>query len=46
MITWVGGVKQHHNLTIDNVGAFNEREYTKTYVKTLRQTLDRHGARI
>ena len=26
MARWVGGMKQHHNLTIDNVGVFNERE--------------------
>jgi len=25
MAEWVGGVKKHHNLTIDNVGIFNEQ---------------------
>ena len=40
---WVSGVKQHHNLTVDWVGLFNEREYTDTYMHALRDALDRQG---
>ena len=37
---WVRGAEAANNLTIDWVGVWNEREYTKSYVKTLRATLD------
>lgn len=43
MANWVSGVKASHNLTIDWVGCWNEQRYTKSYIKTLRRTLDAHG---
>jgi galactosylceramidase len=41
--SWVDGVKTAHNLSMDWVGLWNEREYTKSYVKTLRRVLNEHG---
>ncbi|XP_050396605.1 galactocerebrosidase-like [Patella vulgata] len=40
---WIVGAKQLYNLTIEYVGIWNERDYNKTYILTLRQTLDSHG---
>jgi galactosylceramidase len=40
---WVDGVKARHNLTIDNVGVFNEQRYTDSYIHALRRALDAHN---
>eukprot|EP00039_Didymoeca_costata_P032679 m.38843 g.38843 ORF g.38843 m.38843 type:complete len:1028 (+) comp9481_c0_seq1:155-3238(+) len=40
---WVIGSKQTHNLSIDWVGCWNEREYSTDYIIQLRQMLDAHG---
>ncbi|CAK8686172.1 unnamed protein product [Clavelina lepadiformis] len=40
---WIRGAKEHHNLTIDYVGIWNERPYDITYIKVLRRTLDEAG---
>uniref|UniRef100_UPI00358E1542 galactocerebrosidase n=1 Tax=Myxine glutinosa TaxID=7769 RepID=UPI00358E1542 len=41
--SWVQGAKRWHNLHIDYVGIWNERRYNSTYIKVLRQTLDKAG---
>lgn len=43
VITWVMGVKQHHNLDIDYIGIWNEKAFDPTYIKVLRDALDRAG---
>ncbi|KAL8570404.1 hypothetical protein ACOMHN_035822 [Nucella lapillus] len=43
IIRWVNGAKAHYNLTIDYVGIWNERPYDITYIKVLRQMLDKTG---
>ena len=40
---WVSGMRDTHNLTVDWVGLFNEREYTDSYVLELRSALDASG---
>jgi hypothetical protein len=40
---WVQGMHAAHNLSIDWVGLWNEREYTQSYVFTLRAALDAAG---
>ncbi|XP_055955297.1 galactocerebrosidase [Patella vulgata] len=40
---WILGAKRIHNLTIDYVGIWNERDYNVTYILTLRKTLDSFG---
>jgi len=40
---WVKGAKDHHNLTIDYVGIWNERPYDVKYIKELRRILDQFG---
>ncbi|KAI8492117.1 hypothetical protein Bbelb_300140 [Branchiostoma belcheri] len=40
---WILGAKKVHNLTIDYVGVWNEKEYDVKYIKTLRKTLDDNG---
>ena len=42
MTNWVRGMSQQ-NLTIDWVGIWNEREFTVSYVVTLREALDAAG---
>ena len=37
---WVAGARAAHNLSIDFVGIWNERLYTKDYVLALRRALD------
>jgi galactosylceramidase len=41
--SWVSGVRAEHNVSVDNVGIFNEQSYTTSYIKTLRATLDAAG---
>ena len=40
---WVIGAKVVWNVTIDFIGLWNERPYTKAYVMALRHALDGHG---
>ncbi|XP_059176870.1 galactocerebrosidase-like isoform X3 [Physella acuta] len=43
IVRWITGAKTQHNLTIDYIGIWNEKSYTKDYIKTLRNTLDQRG---
>lgn len=40
---WCTGAKTHYNLTIDYIGLWNERGYTKPYILELRKQLDEFG---
>jgi len=40
---WVGGMRDSYNLSVDWVGLWNEREFTTSYVLTLRDALDAAG---
>ena len=40
---WVRGMRDVYNVSVDWVGLWNEREYTSSYVLTLRATLDASG---
>lgn len=42
-VNYVKGVKLHHNLTLDYVGVFNERQSTPSYIIALRAALDAAG---
>ena len=42
-VDYVKGAKLHHNLTLDYVGVFNERESTPEYIIELRAALDAAG---
>jgi galactosylceramidase len=37
------GARDYHDLTLDYVGIWNERDYDTAYIKLLRRTLDRAG---
>ncbi len=41
--TWVKGARDAHGIDIDYMGIWNERSSDATYVKMLRQSLDRAG---
>ncbi|XP_066463691.1 galactocerebrosidase isoform X2 [Eleutherodactylus coqui] len=43
VVSWIIGAKQYHDLDIDYVGIWNERAFDVTYIKVLRETLDRLG---
>ncbi|XP_059177074.1 galactocerebrosidase-like isoform X2 [Physella acuta] len=43
IVRWITGAKTQHNLTIDYVGIWNERNYNIDYIKTLRAMLDSRG---
>ncbi|XP_043930035.1 galactocerebrosidase-like [Protopterus annectens] len=43
IVSWIVGAKQYHSLDIDYVGIWNERPFNSTYIKVLRQTLDKVG---
>ncbi|RXM94793.1 Galactocerebrosidase [Acipenser ruthenus] len=43
VVSWIIGAKQYHDLDIDYVGIWNERNFDSKYIKVLRQTLDRVG---
>ncbi|XP_071755244.1 galactocerebrosidase isoform X2 [Centroberyx gerrardi] len=43
VVTWILGAKQYHNLDIDYVGIWNERNFDSKYIKVLRDTLDKVG---
>ena len=44
LVGWVTGLKKQKNLTISALGvAYNERGYDTTFIKTMRQALDKAG---
>lgn len=43
IVKWVQGAKTVHNLTIDYLGIWNERNYDVRYVRVLRASLDNAG---
>ncbi|XP_031735158.1 galactocerebrosidase isoform X1 [Anarrhichthys ocellatus] len=43
VVNWILGAKQYHDLDIQYVGIWNERNYDSKYIKLLRYTLDKSG---
>ncbi|KAM8913502.1 galactocerebrosidase isoform 2-T2 [Spinachia spinachia] len=43
VVKWILGAKQYHDLDIQYVGIWNERNYDSKYIKVLRNTLDKVG---
>ncbi|CAL8285610.1 unnamed protein product [Lota lota] len=43
VVSWIIGAKQYHNLDINYVGIWNERNFDSKYIKLLRYTLDKSG---
>ncbi|KAG9268908.1 galactocerebrosidase-like [Astyanax mexicanus] len=43
IVSWIIGAKQYHDLDIDYVGIWNERNFDIKYIKLLRYTLDKAG---
>ncbi|KAL6105059.1 galc [Pungitius sinensis] len=43
VVNWILGAKQYHDLDIQYVGIWNERNYDSNYIKVLRNTLDKVG---
>ncbi|XP_064783848.1 galactocerebrosidase isoform X2 [Oncorhynchus masou masou] len=43
VVSWILGAKQYHDLNIDYVGIWNERNFDSKYIKVLRDTLDKVG---
>ncbi|XP_030634585.1 galactocerebrosidase [Chanos chanos] len=43
VVSWIIGAKQYHDLDIDYVGIWNERNFDSKYIKLLRYTLDKSG---
>ncbi|XP_064783847.1 galactocerebrosidase isoform X1 [Oncorhynchus masou masou] len=43
VVSWILGAKQYHDLNIDYVGIWNERNFDSKYIKLLRYTLDKSG---
>ena len=43
VVNWVKGMRDIYNVNVDWVGIWNEREYTISYILTLRKTLDIAG---
>ncbi|KAM8831004.1 galactocerebrosidase-like isoform 1-T1 [Synchiropus picturatus] len=43
VVRWIQGAKQWHDLDIDYVGIWNERNFDINYIKLLRYTLDKSG---
>ncbi|XP_049917918.1 galactocerebrosidase isoform X2 [Epinephelus moara] len=43
VVNWILGAKQYHDLDIDYVGIWNERNYDSKYIKVLRNMLDKVG---
>lgn len=40
---WIKGMKKYHNLDIDYVGIWNEKDLNAGYIKLLRSVLDKNG---
>uniref|UniRef100_A0A8C4GX30 Galactocerebrosidase n=1 Tax=Dicentrarchus labrax TaxID=13489 RepID=A0A8C4GX30_DICLA len=43
VVNWILGAKQYHDLDIQYVGIWNERNFDSKYIKVLRNTLDKLG---
>ncbi|XP_060918613.1 galactocerebrosidase isoform X2 [Labrus mixtus] len=43
VVNWIIGAKQYHDLDIQYVGIWNERNYDSKYIKVLRDSLDKVG---
>ncbi|TMS21095.1 Galactocerebrosidase [Larimichthys crocea] len=43
VVNWILGAKQYHDLDIQYVGIWNERNYDSKYIKVLRNALDKVG---
>ena len=43
MIKWLQAAHEHHNVTIDYVGIWNEKPYDKSFIKHFRYQLDAHN---
>nr|XP_046164308.1 galactocerebrosidase isoform X2 [Oncorhynchus gorbuscha] len=43
VVSWILGAEQYHDLNIDYVGIWNERNFDSKYIKVLRDTLDKVG---
>ncbi|XP_028995858.1 galactocerebrosidase isoform X1 [Betta splendens] len=43
VVNWILGAKQYHDLDINYIGIWNERNYDINYIKLLRFTLDKSG---
>nr|XP_057934458.1 galactocerebrosidase isoform X2 [Doryrhamphus excisus] len=43
VVNWILGAKHFHDLSIDYVGIWNERNFDSKYIKVLRNTLDKVG---
>ncbi|XP_017287142.1 galactocerebrosidase isoform X2 [Kryptolebias marmoratus] len=43
VVNWILGAKKYHNLDIQYVGIWNEKSFDATYIKVLRNMLDRLG---
>ncbi|XP_045189275.2 galactocerebrosidase-like isoform X2 [Mercenaria mercenaria] len=43
IIKWIKGAAKFYNVTVDYIGIWNEKDYDKVYVKTLRKELDKAG---
>ncbi|CAL8291727.1 unnamed protein product [Gadus morhua 'NCC'] len=43
VVSWIIGAKQYHDLDINYVGIWNERNFDSKYIKLLRYTLDKSG---
>ncbi|XP_022606171.1 galactocerebrosidase isoform X2 [Seriola dumerili] len=43
VVNWILGAKQYHDLDIQYVGIWNERNYDTKYIKVLRDMLDKVG---
>ncbi|XP_071327327.1 galactocerebrosidase isoform X2 [Trachinotus anak] len=43
VVNWILGAKQYHDLDIQYVGIWNERNYDSKYIKVLRDMLDKVG---
>eukprot|EP00057_Strongylocentrotus_purpuratus_P033022 XP_789829.3 PREDICTED: galactocerebrosidase [Strongylocentrotus purpuratus] len=43
VMKWLQGARTVHGLTMDYLGIWNEKSYTKDYIKLLRKTLDSSG---
>ncbi|XP_034531517.1 galactocerebrosidase isoform X2 [Notolabrus celidotus] len=41
VVNWILGAKQYHDLDIQYVGVWNERNYDSKYIKVLRDSLDK-----
>ncbi|XP_044231805.1 galactocerebrosidase isoform X2 [Thunnus albacares] len=43
VVNWILGAKQYHDLDIEYIGIWNERNFDSKYIKVLRNTLDKVG---